>query len=151
MAAYLCDVNVWFALQIGTHPHHTTVRTWLDAIDDSETLLFCRATQHGLLRLLSTASIMALHGEPPLTNAEAFRTYETTMSDSRCRFRASEPEGLEAPWRRYAVRPSASPKLWMDAYLAAFALGAGLRLVTTDTAFRQFPGLDLLVLGSAAP
>jgi predicted nucleic acid-binding protein len=35
----------------------------------------------------------------------------------------------------------------MDAYLAAFARTAGYRLVTTDVAFRQFPGLDVQVLG----
>jgi predicted nucleic acid-binding protein len=35
----------------------------------------------------------------------------------------------------------------MDAYLAAFAVRAGCRMVTTDTAFRQFQGLDVLVLG----
>jgi predicted nucleic acid-binding protein len=34
----------------------------------------------------------------------------------------------------------------MDAYLAAFAIMAGLRLVTTDIAFRQFAGLDHLIL-----
>jgi predicted nucleic acid-binding protein len=40
-----------------------------------------------------------------------------------------------------------SPKLWMDAYLAAFALQSGHRLVTTDRDFRQFKGLDLFLLG----
>jgi predicted nucleic acid-binding protein len=35
----------------------------------------------------------------------------------------------------------------MDAYLAAFALSAGCRMVTTDEAFRQFAGLDLLLIG----
>ena len=45
------------------------------------------------------------------------------------------------------MRDTASPKLWMDAYLAAFALTGGYRMVTTDTAFRQFQGLDVLVLG----
>ena len=40
----------------------------------------------------------------------------------------------------------ASPKLWMDAYLAAFAIAAKQQLVTTDKAFRQFKDLDLLVL-----
>ena len=33
-----------------------------------------------------------------------------------------------------------------DAYLAAFALSAGLRLVTFDQGFALFPGLDLLLL-----
>jgi uncharacterized protein len=34
----------------------------------------------------------------------------------------------------------------MDAYLAAFAIAGGHQLVTTDKAFKQFQGLDLLVL-----
>jgi predicted nucleic acid-binding protein len=34
----------------------------------------------------------------------------------------------------------------MDAYLAAFALAGGYRLVTTDRGFRQFNGLDVVVL-----
>jgi predicted nucleic acid-binding protein len=35
----------------------------------------------------------------------------------------------------------------MDAYLAAFALAADCRMVTTDAAFRQFRGLDLELVG----
>jgi hypothetical protein len=35
----------------------------------------------------------------------------------------------------------------MDAYLAAFACAGGFQLVTTDSGFRQFRGLDLLLLG----
>jgi predicted nucleic acid-binding protein len=35
----------------------------------------------------------------------------------------------------------------MDAYLAAFALAGGHQMVTNDTAFRQFSGLDLVLLG----
>jgi predicted nucleic acid-binding protein len=48
-----------------------------------------------------------------------------------------------------AVRGTASPKLWMDAYLAAFALAGRYAMVTTDAAFRQFRGLDLLILGQS--
>lgn len=33
-----------------------------------------------------------------------------------------------------------------SAYLAALAMASGYRLVTTDAAFRQFDGLDLLLL-----
>ena len=40
----------------------------------------------------------------------------------------------------------ASPKLWMDAYLAAFTVAGGYQLVTTDKGFKQFKGLDILVL-----
>ena len=48
------------------------------------------------------------------------------------------------------ARDCASPKLWMDAYLAAFALAGRNQKVTTDAAFRQFQGLDLLVLGDTS-
>jgi predicted nucleic acid-binding protein len=34
----------------------------------------------------------------------------------------------------------------MDAYLAAFAITGGYQLVTTDKAFKQFKGLNLLIL-----
>jgi hypothetical protein len=34
-------------------------------------------------------------------------------------------------------------------YLAAFALAGGHQFVTTDKAFRQFKGLDLLLLSEA--
>lgn len=35
----------------------------------------------------------------------------------------------------------------MDAYLAAFALTGWYRMVTTDPAFTQLDGVELLVLG----
>ena len=52
-------------------------------------------------------------------------------------------------WRRLATRDLASPKLWMDAYLAAFAIAADVELVTTDKAFGRFEGLKVTVLGSS--
>jgi predicted nucleic acid-binding protein len=45
-----------------------------------------------------------------------------------------------------ALRDTASPKLWMDAWLAALAMGANLQLVTFDRGFTQFDGLNLLLL-----
>ena len=59
-----------------------------------------------------------------------------------------EANGLYAIWRQSAALDSASPKVWMDAYLAAFAITGGLRLVTLDRDFRNFvvQGLDLELL-----
>lgn len=145
---YLLDVNVWFALEVGTHPHHERVRAWLDGLNEPSRFFFCRATQQGLLRLLTTASVMALYGEPPCKNTEAWQIYDATVRDKRVAFYSGEPDRVDDQWRLFAGRPSASPKLWMDAYLAAFALAGGLTLVTTDSAFRQFEGLDALVLGT---
>jgi predicted nucleic acid-binding protein len=69
------------------------------------------------------------------------------MEESRLLMRDTEPAGIDRWWRRYSERNTASPKLWMDAYLAAFARAEGCTLVTTDGAFKQFDGLDYLILG----
>lgn len=142
----LCDSNVWLALALSKHSHHTTARRWLESIDTRASVLFCRATQQTLLRLLSNAAVLGPYGNPALTNRQAWSIFEAFLKDDRIAFRPDEPAGLEPLWKELAARGTASPKLWMDAYLAAFALAARYRMVTTDAAFRQFPGLDLLVL-----
>lgn len=147
MTTYLCDVNIWLALALSGHVHHAAAREWLDTIDEPASVLFCRSTQQALLRLLTNASVLAAYGNAPLTNTAAWDVYEAFTGDDRVELRIDEPAGLEARWKSLARRDAASPKLWMDAYLAAFALAEGSRLVTTDRAFRQFDGLDPLVLG----
>ena len=59
-----------------------------------------------------------------------------------------DAEGLDPVWRQLAERESPSPKVWMEAYLAAFAITGSLRLVTLDKDFRNHvpSGLDLLLL-----
>ena len=82
-----------------------------------------------------------------LTGEQAWDTYERLVTDGRVDFELHEPPGLEGLWRRFTSRALASPKLWMDAYLAAFAVAGGLSFVTSDSGFRQFPGLTLVLLG----
>lgn len=55
---------------------------------------------------------------------------------------------MEAKWFALARLASPAPKRWMDAYLAAFAMCAGMRFVTFDAGFEQFVplGLDLALL-----
>lgn len=98
------------------------------------------------MRLLTSAAVLAPYGNQPLTNSQAWDAYEALLADEGITFAAEEPQGIATLWRDYGARSTSSPKLWMDAYLAAFAVGAGCRLATTDTAFRQFHGLDVLVL-----
>lgn len=143
----LCDSNVWLALALSRHVHQPVAREWFENVDEPAAILFCRPTQQAFLRLLTNAAVLAPYGNPPLTNREAWSAYESLLADDRVSLRADEPAGLTARWPALAVRDAASPKLWMDAYLAAFAMAAGCRLVTTDTGFRQFSGLNLLLLG----
>jgi len=77
--------------------------------------------------------------ESALSNREAWAAYEALLADDRVMLQADEPPGIEARWRELTLRDTASPKLWTDAYLAAFSIAAGYRMVTTDAAFGQFP------------
>ena len=142
----LCDSNVWLALVLSQHQHHRAALDWIGTIDVPGAVCFCRATQQSLLRLLTTAAVMRVYGNSPLTNRQAWRLYELLLTDDRIVLRADEPTRLESRWKRLAIRDLASPKVWMDTYLAGFALAGGYGLVTTDTAFREFPGLDLTLL-----
>lgn len=143
---YLCDSNVWLSLALSAHVHHRAARDWLDTTTEARSVLFCRATQQSLLRLLTTAAVLAPYGNPPLTNGEAWQLYQAFTADNRIALVAEEPAGTEHSWVELAAAATPSPKLWMDAYLAGFARSAGYTLVTTDAAFAQFPGLDLRLL-----
>lgn len=141
----LPDTNIWLALALSKHTHHQAAKAWLDAEDAPDGVLFCRSTQQSVLRLLTTTGIMAVYDIKPLSNLEAWNVYEAFIADDRIVFR-DEPPGLAAIWKKLAARRTSSPKLWMDAYLAAFAVACGAQLVTTDKAFTQFPGLDARVI-----
>jgi toxin-antitoxin system PIN domain toxin len=145
----LCDSGVWLALSIDRHTHHVAAREWMMTVVDQASVFFCRATQQSLLRLLTTATVFVEYGSPPLTNQQAWEAYDGLLADNRVEFQPQEPAGLELRWRQFAARDSSSPKLWMDAYLAAFAMAGGYQMVTTDAAFKQFEGLDLKLLGSS--
>lgn len=144
----LCDSNVWLALALSRHGHHAVAREWFDGMEAVSSVFFCRATQQTFLRLLTNAAVLGPYGNPPLTNQQAWEAYEALLADDRIAFRGEEPNGIEAQWKQFARRDSASPKLWMDAYLAAYALTCGYRMVTTDAAFKQFDGVDLELLKS---
>ena len=83
----------------------------------------------------------------PMSNKKAWSIYESFIADKRVGW-ADEPLGLDHQWKKWTSGPMPSPKLWMDAYLAAFALTGKFRLATTDRGFRQFNGIDLLLLPS---
>lgn len=140
----LCDSNVFLALAVGQHAHHSIASNWFGNLADSDTAAFCRATRISFLRLL-TQKVAPDYA--PLTNQQAWTTLDRLMEDDAISFEP-EPPGVDAIWRQLSAPPTASPKVWMDAYLAAFAICANLRLVSFDKDFRKFQtaGLDLLLL-----
>ena len=139
---HLCDSNVFLALVLGQHIHHARARRWFETLREHDLAAFCRATQLSFLRLL-TQPITA--GYVPITNRAAWEVYDALQQDDNLTW-LPEPAGLDPVWRRFATLESSSSKRWMDAYLAAFAIAGGYRLVTFDGIFRNFEGLDAVIL-----
>jgi uncharacterized protein len=140
----LPDCNIWLALILSRHKFHRVASDYLGRCKAGE-VIFCRSTQHSFLRLLTTAAVFSPFGNPPLSNAQAWSVYAAFLNDQRITFR-DEPKGLESRWKQLAERDTASPKVWMDAYLAAFAMSGGYQIITTDAGFSSFPGLKLELL-----
>jgi toxin-antitoxin system PIN domain toxin len=124
------DVNVWVALNFGRHEHHESAKRWYAAIPDSSTLVFCRQTQLGMFRILTTATVM---GQDVLIQRQCWGVYDRWVGTGQVAW-ADEPEGMEAALRTLTRGTASSPKEWMDAYLAAFAEAGKLTLVTFDRA-----------------
>jgi predicted nucleic acid-binding protein len=95
--------------------------------------------------LLTTDAMMRSCGQQCLTSAQAWRAYDRLRADPRIGF-AHEVTAFEPLWKRFTDRGMAAPKLWMDAYLAAFAIAGDHQFVTSDKAFTQFSGLKLIIL-----
>jgi toxin-antitoxin system PIN domain toxin len=134
------DANVWLALLWERHEHADRAREWFRGCDD-EQFLFCRFTQITVLRLLTTKQVM---GRDVKSMAGAWEVWDQLWSDDRIAM-LPEPDGLEPRLRIHSRLGSASPKVWADAYLVAFASVAGLKLVTFDRALESRP-VEVLVL-----
>jgi len=123
------DVNVWLALMLEDHIHRAAARQWWES-DQSDLIGFLRLTQMSILRLLTTPA--AMNGMP-LRMPEAWAAYDRLFGDDRVVF-LDEPRGMEVSFRKYAKEDRASPKLWADAWLLAFAECAGGVVITFDRA-----------------
>jgi uncharacterized protein len=137
----LPDINVWLALSFEVHYHHAAASAWFDKQDDGS-CSFCRATQSGFLRLSTNPSVFK---NEALTLSAAWNCYDELLQDPRTEF-TGEPLGLEHAWRRFSMGNSFSPKIWNDAYLAAFAYSGNYKLVTFDGGFKQYSGIELVLL-----
>ncbi len=147
MPGFLFDTSVWLSATFERHPSNTIARRALQQAAPAQPAIFCRATQQSFLRLLSTAVLAKSYGVPPLTNRYALEVLDSLQALPQVAWR-DEPPGVFGLWRTLAALDTASPKVWMDAYLAAFAIAGGLRMVTLDRDFQSFvpQGLDLVLL-----
>ncbi|HEX4589532.1 MAG TPA: TA system VapC family ribonuclease toxin [Gemmataceae bacterium] len=138
---HLPDVNVWLALAYAGHQHHPSATAWFAGINGND-CAFCRLTQQAFLRLVTTPNLI---GTNPVSLVDAWRMYDALFADPRVVY-SEEPEGLEPLWRGNTQSRSFSPKVWNDAYLAAFAEAAGFELVTFDRGFGQYKAVRCVIL-----
>jgi toxin-antitoxin system PIN domain toxin len=138
---FLPDINLWLALAFEVHFHHLAAKRWFDGLSTGS-FCFCRLTQQGFLRLASNPRVF---NEDAVSLSEAWHLYDRISSDPRVTF-DEEPNDVEVLWRAFTQRPTFSPNVWSDAYLAAFARAAGLELVTFDKGFAQYENLNCTIL-----
>jgi len=132
MTSYLIDINVWLALTWDLHPQHASASAWYAALNepDDSSLLFCRMTMLGFLRLLTNRSVM---GGSTITLDNALSVYDQWIRDPRVGL-ASEPLGIDKQFRQALspVSAQAATKAIADCYLVGFAAAAGAHIVTLD-------------------
>lgn len=147
MPGSLFDTNVWLAAIFPTHPFHARAQQALQQATPALPAVWCRSTQQSFLRLATTPTLLKAYGAEGMTNRDALVVLDTLQALPQVALR-EEPPGVFALWCQLAGADTASPKVWMDAYLAAFAIAGGLTLVTLDRDFRNFvpQGLDLVML-----
>lgn len=139
LAGDLLDVNVWLALAIEEHPHHQPAAAYWSRAE--ETRFFCRVSAMSLVRLLTHPKLMA---NKPLTLARAWALYQAFAALEGVAM-VGEPEALDIELAAL-ITPQLPARLFTDAYFAALAQKAGLRLVTFDRDFKRFGQLAVLRL-----
>lgn len=117
-------------------------RYWRE--EAAERVAFSTVTMLGLVRVLTCAPIM---GGRPVEPADAWSVLQTWLTTGPV-VRLHEPEGCRARLTEMATAGLVTGRSWTDAYLAAFAIAARVRLVTFDAGFTCFSGLDLLQLAA---
>jgi toxin-antitoxin system PIN domain toxin len=132
---------VWLALAAEAHTHHRRAEAYWQN-QAAPLAAFCRVTQLAFLRHLTNKSVM---GSQALAPGAAWKKCAEFLALPEVELIA-EPAGLDAQLGKFCDLGRSSPNLWTDAYLAAFAACAGLRLVSFDQGFSKFAGLDLLIL-----
>lgn len=136
----LPDVNVWLAMVDETHVHHSAARLyWEEAA--APQIAFSRVTMLGFLRLSTHSQVLTT----PLSPREAWSIYQQFRALPDIGF-VSESYDVESCYCEFSAEDRFPPRLWTDAYLAAFARTRGCRMVSFDSDFKRFRDLNFLHL-----
>lgn len=86
-------------------------------------------------------------GRQRLDHAHAWAAFKKVAAQASVSV-LDEPTGINEVLVDLCTHERSSPGFWSDAYLAAFARAGRHRFATFDRGFRQFEGLELLLLTS---
>ncbi len=134
----LPDINVWLALADENHAFHQAARRyWTEQMGDEAA--FCRVSMLGFLRLSTQPRVLSR----VLSHDEAWHAYRRYLALPEVHF-LTEPGNTEQHFFEFTA--SVPHRLWTDAYFAAFALAGGCRMVSFDSDFKNFSGLNFFHL-----
>ncbi len=139
---YLADVNILFPLCYDLHDHREKAAEWWEERGAGEIALHV-VVRLGVLRLLCNAPVM---GEEILQPKEALAAWDVIDSDPRTFRIGAAPSQLESCLLKNVKDRKPNPKLWTDAYLAAYAEAEGWTMTTFDKGFSKFHLTNLEVL-----
>ncbi len=143
MIFYLADVNVWLAIAHQAHVHHTIARDWFHSLG-RDRLFFCRLTQIGFLRLLTTPGVM---GGQVKSQVEAWKAFDEFRRNARVQY-LEEPSGVAEMFRRLTQGQLPYRRAWSDAYIAAVAIQSGLTVSTFDRDFLRLEAPTMILAPS---
>jgi uncharacterized protein len=155
----LLDINVWFALVVENHAHHSIAKAyWEDVCEmlaneqasgsqaPERKLHFCRHSMLGMIRLLTQPKTMQ---GSPLAVHEAWSIYQRFRLLPEVAFIGEEASGLNmdrAIDQLLESQGQLPARFWMDTYLASLSQSSGLRFVTLDHDFKRFDLPTMLLL-----
>ena len=142
----LPNINVWLALTLKAHVHHDVAWNWYKSVPLRDELFFCRSTQLGLLRLLTTKSVAK---QETLNQLDAWGAYDRWIDQGGAAFQ-EEPSGLEIEFRSFADRRCSFAARVRGFLFAAFAAASSMELVTFDRALSMRAKRSMLLKSFAS-
>ena len=148
MPGFLFDFNIWATLTFASHPYHDGAGEQVKQSSADRPICRVRATELSTYRLTTTPLIHRAFGVPSFSNTEAIAVL-TSLFRKTGSLEIEELKGTRELWLRLADAEKASPKIWMDAYLAAVFIRGGFDFVTLDGDFHRFStdGLSVFLVG----
>ena len=137
MSGTLFDTNIWIAVVFKKHPFHRAAQQQLEQASPTQPAVFCRSTEQSFLRFATNDRLLKFYDVASTNNSAALAMLHQLQAMPQVRA-DEEPPGTTMLWHSLAATETPSPRVWMDAYLAAFAISGGLQFLTADKDFNAY-------------